>query len=104
MLASSSSSAERPSCRVEFVADGIVRDVPFGTLLQDLVRDLEVSLLFGCRRGTCGTCLVRVEGETSPATRLEQETVLILGAEPGDRLACRLVVIGDLKISPASST
>ncbi|MEQ8763331.1 MAG: 2Fe-2S iron-sulfur cluster-binding protein [Planctomycetota bacterium] len=89
---------ETRTCRVEIEGRGTVLEVPFGTVLQDLARDHQLPLEFGCRRGTCGTCLVFVHGETPPMTRLEEDTLLVLGAEPGQRLACRLAIIGDIRI------
>ena len=60
-----------------------------------------IANLIHCRgMGTCGTCAVRVEGEVSPVTRVENWR---LGFPPhrrknGLRLACQCQVLGDLKI------
>ncbi|AKG22795.1 2Fe-2S iron-sulfur cluster-binding protein [Calothrix sp. 336/3] len=56
-------------------------------------------LLFGCRTGICGTCLIEVSGNISPATEEETEVLEILA--PGNkkaRLACQIQVTGDMEI------
>ena len=59
-------------------------------------------LLFGCRSGLCGTCLIEVEADASatlPPSAAESEALEIYA--PGNtkaRLACQLVPIGDLRI------
>ena len=46
-------------------------------------------ILFGCRTGICGTCLVIVDGETSPPDADEQEVLKMLAPDqPQARLAC----------------
>ncbi|MGD2180568.1 2Fe-2S iron-sulfur cluster binding domain-containing protein [Lusitaniella coriacea] len=57
-------------------------------------------LLFGCRTGICGTCLVEVEGDIIPPSSEEREVLEVLA--PGNkkaRLACQIKLTGDLKIS-----
>src|SRR6185436_18758796 len=63
-------------------------------------------LLFGCRTGVCGTCLVRVEGDLKAPSDHEREMLELLA--PGDRtarLACQLAVTCDIRIGrhPAAS-
>ncbi len=59
-------------------------------------------LLFGCRSGMCGTCLIEVEGDTGaamPPDSDESEALEIYA--PGNskaRLACQLVPLGDLRV------
>lgn len=56
-------------------------------------------ILFGCRTGLCGTCLVRVQGDLPPPGLEEAELLAILA--PGDgqaRLACQLQAVTDLAI------
>lgn len=58
-------------------------------------------LLFGCRTGICGTCLVQLEGNVSPPSEDEQELLDVLA--PGDtnaRLACQVSVIADISVRP----
>ena len=59
-------------------------------------------VLFGCRTGICGTCLVRVEGDIPPPDRDEREMLDILAAElPQARLACQLDLTDDIALVAA---
>ena len=60
-------------------------------------------LLFGCRTGICGTCLVEVqEGFDSipPADAEERELLEVLTDNPKARLACQIQVNSALKLKP----
>lgn len=56
-------------------------------------------VLFGCRTGICGTCMVAIDGNIPPATEEEKE---ILGAiaprNDRARLACQIDLTSDIKI------
>lgn len=68
-----------------------------------LCEELDINnspLLFGCRTGICGTCLVRVEaGEVPPADADEQEMLEVYAPNSGLRLACQLSVRSDMRLS-----
>jgi ferredoxin len=59
-------------------------------------------LLFGCRSGLCGTCLIEAEGEDGamlPPSAAEAEALELYA--PGNakaRLACQLVPLADLRV------
>ncbi|MBD2414933.1 ferredoxin [Nostoc calcicola FACHB-389] len=56
-------------------------------------------VLFGCRTGLCGTCLVKVKGDIPPPQAEEQEVLQILAsADPQARLACQIDLTGDITI------
>jgi ferredoxin len=56
-------------------------------------------ILFGCRTGICGTCLVQVQGDASVMGAEEAEVVEILAPHlPHARLACQLQALGPLQI------
>jgi len=58
-------------------------------------------LLFGCRTGICGTCLVRVEGPALPPDEDEREMIEVFAPDdPRARLACQLSCTGDVVIRP----
>ena len=73
---------------------------------SDLSRVLDVNnspLLFGCRTGICGTCLVEVTAEEQgaylPPSEDEKEVLALLADEnPKARLACQLRVTGGVSI------
>ncbi|MFN6484939.1 MULTISPECIES: 2Fe-2S iron-sulfur cluster binding domain-containing protein [unclassified Nostoc] len=56
-------------------------------------------VLFGCRTGICGTCLVEVMGDIPPPQPEEQEMLETLAANyPYARLACQLDVTDNVEI------
>lgn len=56
-------------------------------------------VLFGCRTGICGTCLVEVIGDILPAQPDEHEMLETLAANyPYARLACQLDVTGNVEL------
>ncbi|MFY1673882.1 2Fe-2S iron-sulfur cluster-binding protein [Plantactinospora sp. WMMB334] len=76
-------------------------DVPPGSSLCQARIDSALPILFGCRVGGCGCCLVPViSGATNlgPATPREKRTLHALDAEPDWRLACQCVVLGDVRL------
>lgn len=63
-------------------------------------------LLFGCRSGLCGTCLIEVEAnESLPAPNSNELEALEIYApgNPHARLACQLRVSTDLRIRKLES-
>lgn len=64
-------------------------------------------LLFGCRSGLCGTCLIEVDAEpgaTEPPASDEREALeLYAPGNPKARLACQLVPLGSLRIRKIAS-
>lgn len=71
---------------------------------QNLSESLTIQnspVLFGCRTGICGTCIVMVEGEIPPPSDAEKEVLETLA--PGNfqvRLACQLDLTSDIAIAP----
>lgn len=60
-------------------------------------------LLFGCRAGLCGTCLIEVDvlgnGALPPPDAEEQEALTVYAPDqPKARLACQICVTADLRI------
>ncbi|MEM9152445.1 MAG: 2Fe-2S iron-sulfur cluster-binding protein [Cyanobacteria bacterium P01_F01_bin.3] len=90
------------SCTIEFPNT----DYP-SVLLDDgspvsIALNLQNSpILFGCRTGICGTCLVTATGNMLPPTEDEQEVLSILAPNhPSARLACQLKPTGNLALTP----
>lgn len=82
--------------RIHFVNDDVEVEVSIGTTLSLASHQTGAGPPFGCRAGTCGTCVVTVvEGEDgieSPGF-VEADTLEVCGeAEPGRRLACQIIV------------
>ncbi|MDZ8032910.1 2Fe-2S iron-sulfur cluster-binding protein [Nostoc sp. DedSLP04] len=56
-------------------------------------------VLFGCRTGICGTCLVEVLGDIPPPQPDEQEMLETLAPNnPHARLACQLDITANVEI------
>lgn len=56
-------------------------------------------VLFGCRTGLCGTCLVEITGDIPPPTKEEEELLQILAPDnPHARLACQVDLTQDIII------
>jgi ferredoxin len=69
---------------------------------QNLAEYLTIQnspVLFGCRTGICGTCIVVVKGNIPPPSEEEKEILETLA--PGNdlaRLACQLNLSSDIEI------
>ncbi len=60
-------------------------------------------VLFGCRTGLCGTCVIGVEalsGEISPPDEDEQEVLALYSEHPQARLACQIQITANLRLFP----
>jgi len=56
-------------------------------------------ILFGCRTGICGTCLVVVQGDIPPPSAEEKELLEILAPSNNQaRLACQIQLTNNIKI------
>lgn len=70
---------------------------------QNLSESLTVEnspVLFGCRTGICGTCLVVVEGDIPPPLSDEKELLEVLAPENSQaRLACQIQLTNDIQIT-----
>ncbi len=69
--------------------------------LIDVCEDHDTSILFGCRDGACGACMVRIlEGAESISKMDDNERDFLetMAAEPNERLACQCKVFGDVTL------
>ncbi|MEM9905564.1 MAG: 2Fe-2S iron-sulfur cluster-binding protein [Cyanobacteria bacterium P01_D01_bin.44] len=82
-------------------------NTPYASVAVDSQHPLSVSLtlqnspiLFGCRTGICGTCLVSATGDMVPPDSEEQEVLDILAPDcPTARLACQIQPTGNLSLT-----
>ena len=83
---------------IRFLNDEIEIEVEEGASLQSAANDADSGLPFGCRAGTCGTCVIRIMqgGETLEERGfVEDDTLGVIGVDdPNARLACQ-TFIGD---------
>ena len=87
--------------KVTITTDDLTIDVENGYQLIEMCEDHDTSILFGCRDGACGACMVKVlEGKEhiSPMENDEKDFLETMAAEENERLACQCKVYGDVKI------
>tara|TARA_B100001094_G_C18145673_1_gene780532 strand:- start:23 stop:307 length:285 start_codon:yes stop_codon:yes gene_type:complete len=88
--------------KVIITTDDLTIDVDDNYALIDMCEDQDTSILFGCRDGACGACMVKVlEGSEflSPIGEDEKDFLETMAAEPDERLACQCKVSGgDVKL------
>lgn len=99
---------ERRPVEVRFDGAYPAVQLPCGSRLLDHLTMENSPVLFGCRAGMCGTCLVRVEptgdGALEPPAAAEVELLdIIAPGEPRARLACQVVLTADVRVAPAGS-
>lgn len=86
---------------MEFKKDGIVVDVPAGTPLMSVCDEHGASVAFSCRVGACDSCMIAVASgmeNLSPVGEQEKMTLEAFSARPDQRLACQVIVNGDVVI------
>ncbi|MDJ0845025.1 2Fe-2S iron-sulfur cluster binding domain-containing protein [Crocosphaera sp.] len=67
--------------------------------LADHLTTQNSPVLFGCRTGLCGTCLIEVIGDIPDPTKEEAEVLQILAPNnPRARLACQIDLTQDILI------
>jgi ferredoxin len=85
-------------CNIEFADssfDSIT--IPAGQPLAEILTVQNSPVLFGCRTGICGTCVIGVTGNVEDASQDELEILELYAAgNPLVRLACQLQVRGDV--------
>jgi ferredoxin len=74
-----------------------------GSILSEHLDVANSPMLFGCRTGICGTCLIEVEsqgnGELACPSADEKELLeLIAPDNPRARLACQIELHADIRI------
>ncbi len=92
----------------KIIAEGKTFDVDEGSNLREalLAQDIDLynpgAKIFNCRgHGTCGTCLVQVEGSVSVPTAAETKRTIFHphSIHKERRLACQTKVLGDLLVT-----
>ena len=89
--------------RLEFSSsDKTPLDLKDDVCLPDYLDPDNSPILFGCRSGVCGTCLVEVDNgaeNCTPAAPEEMELLaLIADGRPKARLACQLRCRGTVRL------
>jgi len=81
--------------------------LPAGSNLSESLSIKNSPLLFGCRTGICGTCMVEISeesnGKLEPASALERELLdLMAPGRSRARLACQISLSADIRVKPLS--
>ncbi len=79
-------------------------DVEINAAIIDVCENEDTSILFGCRDGACGACLVRVvenPNNLSPMQEDERDFLETMAGRPDERLACQCKVLGDVVLEVA---
>jgi ferredoxin len=90
--------------KVTFKDIGLTVHVPVGTRIIEVSEKIGAGLIYGCREGDCGTCLMKVEegwNNLSTPSVVEEKILKENLAGKHNRLACQAQVLGDIVISPA---
>lgn len=87
----------------------VPQELSAGSKLSEVLTVENSPILFGCRTGICGTCLITLEaeagGEMMPPNAAEREVLdMIADHEPKARLACQIKVICPMSIAPLDET
>ena len=75
--------------------------VQVNDMIVDICENIETSILFGCRDGACGACLVKVIENPQNLSSIqpqEQDFLETLNATPDERLACQCAILGDVTL------
>ena len=76
--------------------------LPEGANLAENLSVMDSPLLFGCRNGICGTCLVHIEQGYDlliPPTDAEREALEVYAPDnPRARLACQVSLTADISL------
>ncbi|HOB62989.1 MAG TPA: 2Fe-2S iron-sulfur cluster-binding protein [Candidatus Competibacteraceae bacterium] len=78
--------------------------VPAGSRVIEISEKVNSGIVYGCREGDCGTCLMKVtEGmdNLSEPSALELRILKEHFAGKDMRLACQAQVLGDATVRPA---
>lgn len=91
-----------PTLRIE--TDKIDISVEDNAAIIDVCETQETSILFGCRDGACGACMIKVlknPEHLSPMEDHERDFLETMAAREDERLACQCRVLGDVTVAVA---
>lgn len=90
--------------KVTFSDINLTVSVPIGSRVIEISEKVGSNLIYGCREGDCGTCLMKVEDgweNLSTPTVVEEKVLRENQAGRHYRLACQAQVLGDITVHPA---
>ena len=87
--------------KVTITTDDLTIDVADNYAMIDMCEDHETSILFGCRDGACGACMIKVKEGMQNLSKMEDDErdfLETMAAEEDERLACQCRVLGDVVV------
>ena len=79
-------------------------NAPVGARVIEISEKVGSNIIYGCREGDCGTCLMQVEegaNNLSSPSVVEDRVLREMNAGRHQRLACQAQLLGDCKVKPA---
>ncbi|RTZ23452.1 2Fe-2S iron-sulfur cluster-binding protein [Vibrio penaeicida] len=85
------------------IINGIKYSLPKGVSVGQMANKI-VDFPFGCLKGKCGRCLVKViEGDTGHINKTEREFLKLMDLDDGEhRLLCKIDVNSNCKVESAT--
>lgn len=83
---------------------GLTVSVPAGVRVIEISEKVGAGVVYGCREGDCGTCMMKVEEgweNLSTPSIIEDKVLKDNLAGRHYRLACQAQILGDVTVSPA---
>jgi ferredoxin len=83
---------------------GLTVSVPVGVRVIEVSEKVGAGIVYGCREGDCGTCMMKVEegwDNLSTPSVIEDKVLKDNLAGRHYRLACQAQIIGDVTVSPS---
>jgi len=90
--------------RLTFKDIDVTVTVPVGVRVIEISDKIGSGIVYGCREGDCGTCLMKVDDgwdNLSSKSVIEDKVLRENAAGRHHRLACQAQVLGDVTVSPA---
>ena len=66
--------------------------------LSDIIKKSKIDIKMPCKKGKCGKCAIKIEGNINPPTKNERKLLSDNDLQRGYRLACEVKILGDTKI------
>ena len=89
--------------KLRFADIDLTVQVPVGVRVIEISEKVGSAIVYGCREGDCGTCLMKVEegwdNLTEPSV-VENKVLREAAAGRHQRLACQAQVLGDVTVRP----
>ena len=93
-----------PKAKITFEDIQQTVNVPAGTRVIEVSEKVGAGIIYGCREGDCGTCMMEVSAGWNNLTEpsvLEEKVLKDNMAGRHSRLACQAQIIGDCVVKPA---